>query len=164
MLGRSLQAEAARAAMVSTRPELTAEFQTGYDALRSDLATWDANAARVFAGLNDANIVFSHPVYQYLARRYDLGGQTVIWEPDKTIGADELRVLGRFAGAEGQRNILIWESEPLPGNRAAVATQGFESVVFDPLGKRPESGDYLTGMDANVERLLSLKLKGSTDD
>ena len=33
---------------------------------------------------------------------------------------------------------------------------GVGSVVFDPCGNRPESGDYIAVMRANVERLEAL--------
>jgi zinc transport system substrate-binding protein len=48
---------------------------------------------------------------------------------------------------------MIWEGEPIPRSVAKLKEMGIESVVFDPCGNRPERGDFLSVMKANVENL-----------
>jgi zinc transport system substrate-binding protein len=52
---------------------------------------------------------------------------------------------------------MLWEATPLDETRQLLASEyGVGSVVFDPCGNRPESGDYISVMRANVESLEAL--------
>jgi zinc transport system substrate-binding protein len=48
---------------------------------------------------------------------------------------------------------MIWEGEPTPEIVARLEELGVESVVFEPCGNTPDSGDYLSVMQANVRNL-----------
>jgi zinc transport system substrate-binding protein len=48
---------------------------------------------------------------------------------------------------------MIWEGEPLQKSVAKLKEMGIESVVFDPCGNRPDSGDFISVMKANVGNL-----------
>ncbi|TDJ43576.1 MAG: zinc ABC transporter substrate-binding protein [Gammaproteobacteria bacterium] len=154
----AMQAQAIHQAMAQARPELAAEYNEAYDSLISDLEAWDKAAAEAFAQLTQVQLIFSHPVYQYLQRKYRLTGQTLMWEPDEPISLADIGALADAAdtGAPGRR-LVIWEAEPLAANRDALQALGYESVVFNPLANRPESGDYLTGMAANIDRLNKVR-------
>ena len=162
----AMQAQAIKQAMVEARPEQAAEFDEAYEALTSDLEAWDKTAAEAFAQLAQAQLIFSHPVYQYLQRKYGLTGQTLMWEPDEPVSPADISALADAvdAGSPGPR-LIIWEAEPLAANRDALRALGYQSIVFSPLANRPASGDYLTGMAANVERLNKVRNdKGSTEE
>jgi len=120
--------------------------------------------ARAFSELGDTGIVFSHPVYQYLSRGYGITGQSVMWEPDQPLAEADLQAIVPLAANGGRLNIVIWEAEPLPESRATLAGMGFESVVFNPLANRPESGDYLGGMQENARRLAGAGREGGLND
>jgi zinc transport system substrate-binding protein len=94
----------------------------------------------------------SHPVYQYLERKYGLNARSVHWEPDvqpDDTMIDELReVLSNHPA-----RWMIWESEPRPESAALLTGLGLRSAVFNPCGNRPEAGDYLTVMQRNAEEL-----------
>ena len=47
-------------------------------------------------------------------------------------------------------NVAIYRG---PIDTEALKAKGIESVVFDPAGNRPASGDYLSVMRANAEHL-----------
>jgi zinc transport system substrate-binding protein len=150
----AMQAQAIQQAMVQARPELAAEFGEAYDSLISDLEAWDKAAAEVFAQLTQAQVIFSHPVYQYLQRKYGLTGQTLMWEPDEPVSPADIAALADAAGTGSPgRRLVIWEAEPLAENRDVLRALGYESIVFNPLANRPDSGDYLAGMTANIDRL-----------
>ena len=154
----AMQAQAIHQALVQARPERAAEFAEAYDALLSDLEALDRSAAEAFAQLAQAQLIFSHPVYQYLQRKYGLTGQTLMWEPDEPVSLADISSLADAvdAGPPG-RGLVIWEAEPLAANRDALRALGYDSIVFMPLANRPESGDYLTGMAANIDQLNKVR-------
>ena len=52
---------------------------------------------------------------------------------------------------------MLWEETPLEETRKRLTDQfRVRSVVFDPCGNQPETGDYLTVMRSNVEALEAL--------
>ena len=48
---------------------------------------------------------------------------------------------------------MLWEAEPLPEVAERLRAMGIESIVFDPAGNLPASGDFLEVMTANAEKL-----------
>lgn len=146
------QARAIEAAFAKARPDATADFEAGLAGLVADLENLDARLRAVTQAIGAEPVIFSHPVYQYLARRYDMSGSVVHWEPDE---APEDAMWTELDGilAEHPAHWMIWEGEPLAATVEALQAKGIESVVFDPAGNRPASGDYLSVMRANVEHL-----------
>jgi zinc transport system substrate-binding protein len=150
----ALQAQAVYQALALARPDQAVEFGEAYDSLIGDLAAWDETASAAFASLTEAQVVFSHPVYQYMQRKYGLQGETVMWEPDEPVSQADIRGLAGTADvASAELKLVVWEAEPLEETRVALRELGYESVVFRPLANRPGSGDYLAGMEANIDRL-----------
>jgi zinc transport system substrate-binding protein len=153
-----MQAQAIQQAMARARPELAAEFGEAYDSLISDLEASDKAAAEAFAQLTQVQLIFSHPVYQYLQRKYGLTGQTLMWEPDEPVRPAAISALADAVDTRPPgRRVIIWEAEPLAANRDALQALGYESIVFSPLANRPDSGDYLTGMAANINQLNKIR-------
>jgi hypothetical protein len=48
---------------------------------------------------------------------------------------------------------MLWEEQPLPEVQARLDELGVKTVVFSPMGNRPSSGDFASGMTANIDRL-----------
>ena len=48
---------------------------------------------------------------------------------------------------------MLWEGEPLAATRERLAERGIRAIVFSPMGNRPASGDFATGMNANIQNL-----------
>ncbi len=78
-----LQAQAVRDAFAKARPDREATFQQGFEALEADLRDLDQRLTTAAAAIGDTPLLFSHPVYQYLIRRYGLNARSVHWEPDQ---------------------------------------------------------------------------------
>jgi zinc transport system substrate-binding protein len=97
-------------------------------------------------------VIFSHPVYEYLSRRYDLHGPSLDWEPDATPTAEQWNDLEQIATLHGA-DWMIWEGDPLPSTLQGLNELDVRSVVFDPCGNRPEDGDLLTVLAAGAESL-----------
>jgi zinc transport system substrate-binding protein len=145
-------AAAIRDALSARQPEAAADFQAGFEALQSDLTSLDTDFEAVFGQLGDAPVVFSHPVYQYLERRFGINGVSVHWEPGEMPGNEELmKLANRLVSHPAQ--MMIWEGEPMPDTVAALSAMSVDSVVLDPCGNRPADGDFLTVMQENVANL-----------
>ncbi len=146
------QAAAIRDALSARQPDAAGEFEAGFASLRADLQTLDRDFASLFSELGDAPVVFSHPVYQYLQRRYDVNGISVHWEPDETPSDEQMMELAdRLVSHPAE--LMIWEGEPIAESVEALAAWDVDSVALDPCGNRPETGDYLSVMLENVANL-----------
>jgi zinc transport system substrate-binding protein len=154
-LDPTLAAEQARAiaqALASTRPEHAAGFSARLRELEQDLEALDRRLDAIARRIGDEPLLFSHPVYAYLERRYGLQGRSLHWEPDEVPDARMWRELERLLDEQPAR-WMVWESRPLPQTRDRLASLGVSSVIFDPCANVPASGDYLSVMRANAERL-----------
>lgn len=150
------QAAAIRDAFTAKWPEHQADFARNHEALEADLKSIDAAAAAAFGKLGDAPLLGSHPVYQYLTRRYGLKLRSVHWEPDAAPNEAMWRELNTILASHPAK-IMLWEGEPLAETREKLEAKGIRCVVFDPCGNRPEAGDYLQVMKENIANLVSLE-------
>ncbi|MCG6947302.1 MAG: metal ABC transporter substrate-binding protein [Acidobacteria bacterium] len=151
----TLQAEAVARSLVSLMPEREAELNQRLAALVADLERLDQRLADAAVQLAGVPLIFSHPVYQYLARRYDLNAADVHWEPDEMPDDqawDHFEELLRSHPAKW----MLWEGTPLPETASRLEELGVAIAVFDPCGNRPERGDYLTVMAENAAVLESI--------
>jgi len=115
----------------------------------------DARLQEAFAGDAGTPLVASHPIYQYLARRYGLNLRAVLFEPDAFPDEAGWTALEHLL-AEHHATTMLWEGEPTSETAARLREMGIETVVFDPCGNRPATGDYLAVMEANVESLETI--------
>jgi zinc transport system substrate-binding protein len=146
------QADAAGRAMSRKRPALAATVNANLAALKADLATLDKELKTIAAGKPGLPLLGSHPVYQYLARRYGLNLHSVHWEPNEMPPEAEWAALKQLLTRHAART-MIWEAEPSPAITERLAKLGVRSVVFNPCGNRPATGDFLSVMRTNVENL-----------
>ncbi len=156
-LDPSLAIEHARAvatALTKSRPDQKEDFQIGLESLEVDLQALDERLATLSAVFGDEPLVFSHPVYQYLVRRYSLIGHSLHWEPhdvpDEHMWQDLEHML-----AEHPSSWMIWEDVPLEETARRLAAMGVESLVFTTCANAPGEGDWLSVMRRNVAALES---------
>lgn len=148
------QAEAVERALAEHRPAATADIARRMAALRADLESIDRRLAALSAELQRAGVLYSHPVYQYLDRRYALDGRAVHWEPGEDPAAQQWTVLEREL-RERPAALMLWEDEPLPATRARLAGLGVVSVVFPTLAGRSNGTSYVAAMNASIDRLAA---------
>lgn len=146
------QAAAIESALAARWPGHTGRFKERMADLGEDLAALDARTREALAGNRVPPVLFSHPVYQYFVRRYDLDARSVHWEPDRMPDEAGWRELEAIL-AEYPASWMIWEATPLPETRDRLESAGVRSAVFDPCATRPPSGDFLSIMKGNVETL-----------
>jgi zinc transport system substrate-binding protein len=150
------QARAVRDALSRERPASSASFDMAFEELEGELLALDSALARAARSLDGMPILGSHPVYQYLAARYDLDLRSVHFEPDELPDAAGWRDLARRQN-ERVAAWMLWESEPLPEVRRRLeAEYGIRSVVFSPCGNAPDADDYMSIMRQNAQRLSAI--------
>lgn len=146
------QAAAVRDAFKAARPSHASGFDNRFSALESDLQALDRSLAEAFGGMSDAPLLASHPVYRYLARRYDLDMESVHFEPDESPDENGWRQLQGILTSHPAR-WMLWEGEPLASTRDRLAALGIGVILFAPCSNTPATGDYLTVMQDNVRRV-----------
>ena len=149
------QARAIKETFSTRWPEHGGQFEAQFGELAQELKALDAEIEQVVQGASSVPVVFSHPVYQYLERRYGLDGRSVHWEPHEMPSEALWQELTALRGSH-PAEWMIWESEPSPEIRAKLGAQGLQSVVFDPSGGAPDGGDFLSVMELNVAALKTV--------
>jgi zinc transport system substrate-binding protein len=146
------QARVAMEALSRKKPAAEDFFKKNYAALEHDLLALD-NEMKSIAAKNPLLPLFaSHPVYDYLSRRYGLNMKSVHWEPDEFPSDaqwSELRAMLKKHPAKW----MIWEKEPMKESAERLKAIGVNSLVFDPCGNIPDQGDFMSVIRRNGENL-----------
>ena len=148
----SSQARAVFYALVRVASDYEADFRHALGELEQDLDGIDKRLQDVANRIGGQPLLFSHPVYQYLSRRYGLNGRAVHWEPDEMPGQVQWRQLAEALDAHAA-TWMVWEAEPLPETVKLLEDIGISSLVFQPCANRPSTGDFLGVMLENVSAL-----------
>lgn len=147
------QASATSEALQAAGPHGSMEpMKAAFTTLKAELDTLDQRLLAVGKRINGVPLVASHPVYHYLARRYSLNLQSVLWEPE-TVPDDKAMEDLKAILAKHPAKWMIWEGEPAKESMAKLEALGMKSLVFDPCGNVPDSGDFMSVMKTNVEAL-----------
>ncbi|MDZ4289360.1 MAG: metal ABC transporter substrate-binding protein [Prosthecobacter sp.] len=146
------QAQAIREALQKKWPALAPQVSKNFESLEKDLQALDARLEKVGKRIAAAPLVASHPVYHYLARRYGLNLQSVLWEPEVVPDDKAMTELKSLLVSHPAR-WMLWEGDPAAKSVAKLDAIGLKSLVFDPCGNVPEKGDFLSVMNTNVEAL-----------
>jgi zinc transport system substrate-binding protein len=126
-------------------------IEANFNALVADLRSLDEALESTFAKSSGLWIA-SHSAFSYLARRYSLELQIVHWEPNEFPSDDQWQELEELV-ASRPASWMLWEDEPMQETFDRLRTLGVRVAVFSPAATRPKSGDYLTTMRNNLERL-----------
>jgi zinc transport system substrate-binding protein len=149
------QARVVRDALSRLMPDQADTFTAKFDALQRDLLDLDARLEAIVARDPAKPLLASHPVYQYLARRYSLNLKSVMWEPDAMPPESEWQGLAELREAH-PAVWMLWEGVPSAENRERLRQHGVQSVVFDPCANRPAAGDFLSVMSDNVANMAGV--------
>jgi zinc transport system substrate-binding protein len=150
------QARAIKDALTEALPTQAESLAERFGALEAELLELDRRFATAMAPHTDRPLLFSHPVYQYFSQRYGLNGKSVHWEPDELPTAAMVSELKALLGNHRSR-WMIWEGSPSAEAMTLVEEVGLGSLVFDPCGNRPATGDYFAVMRANVAQLARIQ-------
>lgn len=143
---------AIRDAFTAARPSDQAGFESRFAALEADLRALDGELEEAFKGLDGKPLLASHPVYQYLARRYGLELKSVHFEPNEPPDEKGWRHLEGILKTH-PAGWMLWEGEPIASTSDRLASLGVGVIVFDPCSNTPAAGDFLTVMQDNAKRV-----------
>ncbi len=136
-------------------PENSQEFDINYGKLESEIIELDDKMDNLFKPHREKTLYASHPVYQYLGKRYGINIKSEHWEPGQKVEQDMVKSFIESLGVNDTK-IMLWEGEPHPETRLLLEEAGVKVVLFFPCGNRPGQGDYLSVMNQNIENLASV--------
>jgi len=151
----ALQAEEIYKALVRKLPAQKQNLTKNFEALKRDLLELDKQMIAIGDSLAQAPLFASHPVYQYLARRYSMNIRMMMWEPDEDPGVNAWNHLQEIS-KEHPSKWMIWEGDPLAESTQQLKAQGINSLVFAPCMNMPGTGDFIGIMRRNIENLQSV--------
>ena len=151
-LDLSIAAEQARSikdALIKLLPEKSAELEKNFEPLQTELLSMHNKLKALSL---DETIIGSHPVYQYLARAYDLNIKSVHLEPGEEPTPKQWHDFDHFH-EHYPSELMLWEDEPLKIISELIEIKGLNIVVFNPCGNKPDDGDFMRAMKRNIEAL-----------
>ena len=133
-------------------PRHAVEYGQSYRALEADLMSLDQAFNELIPESFTETVFASHPVYQYLARRYGIAIQSFHWEPGVMPDEAQWKEFEDRLKAS-QVKWMLWEGAPSEETKARLQESGVVPIEFHTAGGWPGEGDFLTVMRANLERL-----------
>ncbi len=149
------QARAIQDAFSKRWSEDKGQFAAQFQKLAKELEALDAEISQAAKAAAGVPVLFSHPVYQYFERRYQINGRSIHWEPDEMPSESMWQELTTLLSSHPAK-WMIWEGEPAAEISAKLAELGVQSLVFAPCGGAPEAGDFASVMKHNVQTLQAV--------
>ena len=150
------QAEAVATALQQRWPRRSDAIAANLAALSADIDGLDDGYRQQALSLAGRQLIYSHPVYQYFQRRYQLPGYSLHWEPGAMPTEQQWEALRQQLSDTA---LFIWEGEPAAPIVERMASLGLEFVVLDPAANT-SGKDWLAVQRENIAR-LSAANKGS---
>jgi zinc transport system substrate-binding protein len=146
------QARAIKQALEKKLPEKAETFGQNFQSMEQELDSLDQAMMAMVAKDPDRLFIASHPVYQYLARRYHIKLVSVMWEPEVIPDATQWHSLQQRLETH-LAEWMIWEGIPDEQSVTKLQTLGVDSLVFDPVANAPDQGDFIAVMKSNIKEL-----------
>lgn len=147
------QAEVIKDGLILLIPSNIEEIEQNFLSLKSDLVSIDTKMQETASNLKDKILYASHPVYQYLSKAYHLNIISEHFEPDEMLSEKMWNGLSNKL-ENAPSDIMLWEDKPLPEIEKKLNALGVRIAVFNPCANKPETGDFLSVMNSNIEGLL----------
>lgn len=104
------------------------------------------------------NIVYSHPVYQYFERRYQLPGYSLHWEPNQMPNQEQWELLETLSA--NKDSVLIWEDFPNQEIIEKIKQMELEFIVVRPMANKSSDltlkTNWLEEQKRNYQRMNTL--------
>jgi len=153
-----LQAEAIREALIRRMPSKKNIIIKNFRFLQEDLLALDEQMLTLSGKKPGKPLFASHPIYQYMARRYSLNLRMVMWEPDKEPAGKDWEYVQELAQTH-HADWMIWEAKPLSTSAEKLFKMKIMSQVFSPCYTVPQQGDFLSTMQQNIENMADVFAK-----
>ena len=144
------QAKAIFEALQKRWPEHKEDLARNLSLLAADLQSLNAAMKKLGQQFGDTPVLGSHPVYQYLARAYDLQLHFLHWEPDDMPDEASWQALDNYL-RETPTQWMLWEGTPNTDIKKALDDRQIKWTVFRPQGGKVSQGDFLSVMETNIE-------------
>lgn len=145
------QASAIAKALIQRWPEQKAAIEKREQALLASLDELDEAYRKQGKRLTGEKFIYSHPVYQYFERQYQLAGLSLHWEP--TEMPDDAQWLQLKKNIEQNPNtVFVWEDTPSSLIAQRMTALGVKSIVITPAANASDQ-DWLTTQQENIQRL-----------
>jgi len=146
------QATAIAGAIKRARPLQAGLFDKNLRELEAELLELDRQLINLADEQSSLLLFASHPVYQYLARRYQLNLQSLMWEPEEVPDKAEWQTIENLLTTHPAQ-LMLWEAGPTAETVNRLKNMGIDTLVFRPMGNRPVKGDFISVMRDNIGRL-----------
>jgi len=147
-----MQAKAILSALEKQRPRHADIFIQNYTLLEKDLVSLDQTLTAIVAQDSNKPFIASHPVYQYLSRRYYINLKSVMWEPGIMPEQGQWDALQQLLDTHSA-GWMIWEGQPDKQSVARLDELDINSLVFSPCANTPEEGDFISVMKNNIREI-----------
>ena len=150
-------ARSIKASLAARYPQFKDDFEKNFSHLEKELLALDEKLKALFPAQSQFNLLASHPVYHYFARRYGLNIKSVLWEPDEVPTEQQWAEL-KTIQSRHMATVMLWEDHPNQVTQDRLRELGIQSIVFDPCANTCRKGGFLTAMQSNIERLAKVFL------
>lgn len=146
--------DAVAAELAERAPDKAEAFRGRAAELRTELEALDDEMRSGLSTCTRKEIVTSHDAFGYLAAAYGLEQVSIAGlSPEDEASPKRLKEVAAFA-KEHQVTTVFFEELVSPKVAESLAREvGAEAQVLSPLEGPPETGDYLTAMRQNLDRL-----------
>lgn len=148
------QAQAIADALQKRWPRLADTVAVRLQGLITDIDALDQGYQEQARRLAGRSLIYSHPVYQYFERRYQLPGNSLHWEPDVMPSDEQWAELQKMLSPDA---LFIWEGDPDTAISGRMAAQALPFVVVDPAANT-SARDWLSVQQDNLTRLSNVGL------
>jgi len=150
-----IQAGAVKKALVKRLPQYARDFENGFLKLYHDLNKLNKKMVLVSDKL-PCDVLYlyaARPVYDYWANAYQLRLVNLDWTPGIDTKESQWHELNKLLETKPS-NAILWEIHPPEEIRRKLQNDfDLQSVVFNPCVQKPDSGDFITVMNQNLDNL-----------
>jgi len=146
------QAKAIKQAIIKKRSQYRKIIEQNYLELEQELLNIDQKLQDILLKYDGQPLLASHPVYQYLARRYDINLESVLWEPDVIPDENEWQNFELILKVHPAR-YMLWEAEPATETLDRLNQYGIKAIVFNPGANNYDDENFISIMMKNVANL-----------
>jgi zinc transport system substrate-binding protein len=129
-------------------------YESNAEELNARLVALDKDFREALNSCASRDIVTSHDAFGYLAARYDLNQVSVSGiDPEAEPSPARLAEVARFVQDHDVSTIFFEELVSPDVAQTIAAETGAQTAMLSPLESKPDSGDYVDAMEANLVAL-----------
>lgn len=135
-------------------PDNRAEILGRVEKMQAELEILDQKWKSLTEKLEARTLIASHPVYQYLTKRYGWKLQSLHWEPNQSLSEKDWKQFDQLQG-KNKATLMLWEAEPTAKTKEELKKRGVNIIIVKPLGNGPLKENVIKQMEANAERFTA---------